>query len=91
MNELERQRLQAAGAKLRYPPGTRVELIHMEDAYAPVPPGARGTVEMVDDAGQLVMAWDNGRGLSLVPGVDSFRKLSPEEVAAERLSMTMGM
>ena len=48
MNELERQRLQAAGAKLRYPPGTRVELIHMEDAYAPVPPGTRGTVEMVD-------------------------------------------
>ena len=73
MNELERQRLQAAGAKLRYPPGTR------------------GTVEMVDDAGQLVMAWDNGRGLSLVPGVDSFRKLSQAEVAAERLSMTMGM
>lgn len=91
MNELERQRLRATGTKLRYPPGTRVELIHMEDAYAPVPPGARGTVEMVDDAGQLVMAWDNVRGLSLVPGVDSFRKLSPEEVAAERLSMTMGM
>ncbi len=67
MNELERQRLQAAGAKLRYPPGTRVELIHMEDAYAPVPPGTRGTVEMVDDAGQLVMAWDNGRAFLLFP------------------------
>ena len=49
----------------------------------PVPPGTRGTVVDVDGIGQLVMKWDNGRTLSLVPGVDQFRKL-PEQ------TMTMG-
>lgn len=64
--------------KQHYPKGTRIELIHMNDPFAPVPDGTKGTVEFVDDMGQIHMKWDNGRTLALVPGEDSFRKI--EEV-----------
>ena len=59
--------------KEMYPQGTRIELIHMDDPYAPVPSGTRGTVEFVDDMGQIAMKWDNGRTLALIPEVDEFK------------------
>lgn len=67
-------------ARLRsqYPPGTRLQLLQMNDPYCPVPSGTRGTVQCVDDLGQLQMRWDNGRGLALIPGEDDFRKLTTE-------------
>lgn len=40
-----------------------------------VPPGTTGTVAYVDDMGQIGMRWDNGRSLSLVPGVDRFTRV----------------
>ena len=61
--------------KEMYPKGTRIELIYMNDPFAPVPDGTKGTVEFVDDMGQLHMKWDNGRTLGLIPNVDSFRKI----------------
>jgi len=62
--------------KLRkqYPPGTRVELIRMEDIQAP-PTGTQGTVIGVDDIGSIMISWDNGSSLSVVYGEDSCRKL----------------
>ena len=69
--------------KNHYPAGTRIELISMNDPFAPVPSGMRGSVDYVDDAGQIHMKWDNGRTLAVLPGVDSFRKLTPEEIEAE--------
>ena len=57
-----------------YPAGTKVELLAMEDKQAP-PVGTIGEVMAVDDIGQLVMKWQNGSGLNLIPGVDSFRKV----------------
>ena len=66
-----------------YPPDTRIELIHMDDHWA-VPPGTRGTVEHVDDAGQIHMKWDNGRTLAIVPQVDKFRKLTQQELLEEQ-------
>ena len=63
-----------------YPPGTRIILNSMKDPYAPVESETRGTVRYVDDAGQIGVAWDNGRSLSLIPGEDSFRKLTHQEV-----------
>ena len=59
--------------KEMYPQGTRIELIHMDDPYAPVPSGTKGTVEFVDDMGQIAMIWDNGRTLALIPEVDEFK------------------
>lgn len=84
MNEFDRMRRTAERMKETYPPGTRIQLDHMEDPWAPVPPGTRGTVQFVDDIGQIGMKWDNGRTLSLVPGEDSFRKLTDVELAEEQ-------
>lgn len=64
--------------KEQYPKGTRVRLNSMADPYAPVEPGTEGSVEMVDDSGQLLMKWDNGRTLALIPGEDSFSVLPPK-------------
>ena len=63
-------------AKLRaeYPKGTRVRLIEMVDEQAP-PPGTKGTVYDVDDMGGLLVHWDSGCGLNLIPEVDKFTKL----------------
>lgn len=67
--------------KEQYPAGTRIELISMDDPYAPIESGMRGTVKNVDDAGGLQMKWDNGRTLGIVPGEDQFKVIveSPEE------------
>ena len=48
----------------KYPAGTRIELILMNDKQAPSP-GTRGTVQGVDDAGDLLVRWDNGSGLKI--------------------------
>ena len=87
MNEYERQRRIAEATKKMYPPGTRIELINMDDPYAPVPSGTRGTVKFVDSMGTIFPIWDNGRTLGLVPGEDSFRKLTQEEIDEENKSI----
>ena len=69
--------------KQEYPAGTRVLLNHMDDKWA-VPPGTRGTVKFVDSAGQVHPIWDNGRALAIVPEVDSFRKLTEQELREEQ-------
>jgi len=58
----------------QYPVGCRVELLRMEDVQAP-PIGAKGTVTGVDDAGSIMVAWDNGSGLNVVFGEDEIKKL----------------
>ena len=88
MNRPFPTRQQVEFTRLSYPPGSRILLFQMTDPFAPVPSGTRGTVRYVDDAGQVAVAWDNGRSLSLIPGVDSFRKLTQQEVAQEQ-SMKM--
>ena len=74
--------------KARYPAGTRIRLHSMDDPYAPIPAGTEGVVQAVDDAGQLMMKWDNGRSLSLIPGEDYFSVIQQEE--AQGMSMTIG-
>ena len=58
----------------QYPVGTRVELVRMDDPQAP-PIGTKGTVKGVDDIGSIMVAWDNGCGLSVAYGADICRKV----------------
>jgi hypothetical protein len=59
----------------RYPAGTRVELLQMDDVQAP-PIGTKGTVTGVDDTGSLLVNWDNGSGLNVIYGIDRVRKVA---------------
>ena len=58
----------------KYPSGTRVELVKMNDPHAPKI-GTLGTVIEVDDIGSLIMAWDNGSSLNVVYGEDIVKKI----------------
>lgn len=84
MNEWERNRRMAERYKESYPPGTRIMLLQMGDDPHPVEPNTRGTVRIVDDMGTLHCDFDNGRQLGVVPGEDSFRKLTEQELAEEQ-------
>jgi len=58
-----------------YRPGTRVELVRMEDPYTRLKPGDRGSVSFIDDTGTVVVDWDSGSRLGVVFGEDEIRKL----------------
>jgi hypothetical protein len=64
----------------RYPEGTLVELVSMDDPFSKLKPGDRGRVSDIDDTGTVFVAWDSGSGLGLVYGVDSFKKIEQELV-----------
>ena len=57
-----------------YPIGTRICLIRMDDVQAP-PVGTKGTIIGVDDIGSILVRWDNGSSLNIIPDVDCFEKL----------------
>ena len=72
MNRIPSQK-EIAYIRTLYPAGTRVELIEMDDPYCCPKPGDKGTVQGVDDMGQIMMHWDDGSSLSLVPRYDKFK------------------
>ena len=63
-----------ASLRERFPQGTRVELLRMDDPQAP-PIGTLGTVIGVDNTGSVMVRWDNGSGLSVAFGEDLCRKV----------------
>ena len=73
ISEIQLKRL-----RKEYPAGTRVTLEKMDDPQAP-PVGTHGTVLAVDDAGSLVMNWDNGCGLNVIYGVDRVTKIARKD------------
>ena len=83
MNEWERLHRQAELYKQKYTPGTRIELLSMGNDPRPIESGTRGSVAFVDDIGTLHCDFDNGRRLGVIPGEDSFRTLTEEELLAE--------
>jgi len=64
--------------KKRFPVGTRVELIRMDDPQAP-PIGTKGTVQGVDDIASIMVHWDNGSHLNVAYGEDICRKLKGDD------------
>lgn len=65
-----------AELRRQYPPGCRVRLLKMDDPYSPPPVGTLGTVLGVDDAGNIMVRWDNGSGLSVAYGEDMFERIT---------------
>lgn len=70
-----KSRKEVEALRMRYPKGTKVELVSLEDPYARIPEGTKGTVDAVDDIGTIHVRWDNGSRLGVVPGVDKLRKV----------------
>ena len=74
VGELMRKISKKALKELRekYPQGTRVELIKMNDPYnTKLIPGSQGTVCCVDDIGTIHVEWDCNSRLGVVYGEDS--------------------
>lgn len=55
--------------KKLFEPGMRVRLIKMDDIQAP-PIGTEGIVRGVDDIGSVLVNWDNGSRLNIIPEED---------------------
>lgn len=77
--------------KALYQSGRRIRLLKMEDTQAP-PVGTLGTIRGVDDIGSVMVAWDNGSGLNVIPEVDDVEVLlSVDELKAmsnEKISIS---
>lgn len=59
----------------KYPTGTRVELVHMDDPYTSLTAGDKGTVRYVDDIGTIQISWDCGSRLGAVYEVDVIKRI----------------
>jgi hypothetical protein len=52
----------------KFPIGSTVELVKFEDPYTTLPIGMRGTVESIDDIGQIRVNWNEKKsGLGFMP------------------------
>ena len=82
--------------KRQYPVGTRIQLDSLCTDEKDMPSGLCGTGIGVDDQPSLLMKWDNGRSLSLLPFEDSFtvihevRRGTPDEQLYEKVRQGQG-
>lgn len=60
--------------------GKRIRLIRMEDPYTKLKEGDKGTCRGVDDMGNILMNWDNGSTLSIVPEVDEYEVVNESKI-----------
>lgn len=84
MNEWDKLHRMAERYKAEYPSGTRILLLSMGNDIHRVRDNTRGTVIAVDDIGTLHCDFDTGAMIGIIPGEDSFRKLTEEELAEEQ-------
>ena len=71
MNNIRFEELKAL--REMYRPGTKVELVSMNDPYREMPAGLTGVVRAVDDVGTVHVDWSNGSTLGCVYGVDRIK------------------
>lgn len=53
----------------------RIKLIRMEDPYTKLKEGDMGTISGEDGLGHILVKWDNGSNLHLIPEIDEFEIL----------------
>ena len=58
--------------------GMRIRMLSMEDEF-PVDEGMEGTIYTIDDLGTLHVKWDDGRNIGIIPGIDEYQVLPPED------------
>ncbi len=63
--------------RAEYPVGCRIVLDEMDDVQAPEI-GTQGTCKGVDDAGNILVAWDSGGSLNVAYGADSCHRVASE-------------
>jgi hypothetical protein len=52
--------------------GQRVKLVFTDDSHTKLKPGSEGTVFFIDDLGTVMIDWEDGSTLGLIPGIDSW-------------------
>lgn len=57
--------------KAKYPAGSVVKLLTMDDPQSP-PVGTIGIVKVVDDIGDILVDWETGSHLKLIYGQDKW-------------------
>ena len=72
-----------------YPIGCRIVLDEMDDPYTKIPIGSQATCQGVDDAGNILCAWDCGSSLSIAWPVDRChrRKQRPRWIGTVSISL----
>lgn len=58
-----------------YTPGTRIELVRINDPYTKLKPGDKGYVKITDDIGTIHCIFDCGINLGVAFGEDECRKI----------------
>lgn len=65
--------------RITYLIGSRIVLDEMNDPYCRMSTGLQGVCQGVDDAGNILVQWDNGSTLNVVPDVDKAHVVSSDE------------
>jgi len=75
-----------------YKPGTRIEIVRLDDPYSSLKPGMRGWTECIDDCGTVFAKFDNGSTLGCLYDADEIRKvrIMPDDAREQALLIRSG-
>ena len=75
-----------------YKPGTRIEIVRLDDPYASLKPGDRGWTTAIDDCGTVFADFDNGSSLGCLYDADEIRKVRvmPDDAREQTLLVRSG-